>query len=45
MAWTAPTGSAFLFATDLAEDNVRIVTAYYPVPAGWADDLKSRRQR
>jgi hypothetical protein len=32
-----------LFATDIDEDNVRVVTAYWPDPAEWSDDLKSRR--
>jgi hypothetical protein len=33
-----------LFATDVDGDNVRVVTAYRPDPAEWADDMKSRRK-
>ena len=32
-----------LFATDLAEENVRVVTAYRPGPDEWEDDGKTRR--
>jgi len=32
-----------LFATDVKEDNVRIITAYYPNPDEWQEDLKTRR--
>ena len=32
-----------LFATDVPEQNVRIVTAYRPNPAEWSADLKRRR--
>ena len=31
-----------LFATDVKEDNVRIITAYYPNPDEWQEDLKTR---
>ncbi len=31
------------FATDVAGDNVRIVTAYRPDPDEWESDLKTRR--
>jgi hypothetical protein len=31
------------FATDVAGDNVRIVTAYRPDPTEWESDLKTRR--
>lgn len=34
-----------LFAVDVAGDNVRVVTAYYPDAAEWQDDLKTRRPR
>jgi hypothetical protein len=39
-------GSIFhvLFAVDVAGDNVRIVTAYYPNTEEWEEDLKTRRQ-
>jgi hypothetical protein len=32
-----------LFATDVAGDNVRIVTSYRPDPNEWAPDLKKRK--
>jgi Domain of unknown function (DUF4258) len=32
-----------LFATDVDDENVRIVTAYYPSPEEWEIDLKTRR--
>ena len=34
-----------LFAADLEENNVRVVTAYRPSPDEWDDDLKTRRSR
>ena len=33
-----------LFAADVKDDNVRIVTAYWPDPDGWEQDLRKRRQ-
>lgn len=33
-----------LIAIDVEGDNVRIVTAYRPERAEWADDLKTRRK-
>ena len=33
-----------LFATDVPNSNIRIVTAYVPDPAEWMPDLKTRRQ-
>ena len=33
-----------LFATDIADDNIRVVTSYRPDPAEWSKDLKSRRK-
>jgi hypothetical protein len=33
-----------LFAADVEGDNVRIVTAYYPDPAQWDANLKTRRK-
>lgn len=33
-----------LFAVDLENDNVRIVTAYRPSPKEWEADLKTRRK-
>ncbi len=32
-----------LFAVDVADDSVRIVTAYRPDPRDWKEDLKTRR--
>lgn len=32
-----------LFATDVKDDNVRIVTAYWPNPDQWEKDLRQRR--
>lgn len=41
---SSPAGSIHvLVAVDVAEDNIRIVTAYRPDPAEWEDDLKTRR--
>jgi hypothetical protein len=34
-----------LFATDVAEEHVRVVTAYRPSPDEWEDDGKTRRTR
>jgi hypothetical protein len=33
-----------LFAVDLEDRNVRIVTAYYPDLIHWSDNFKTRRQ-
>jgi hypothetical protein len=33
------------FATDVAEEHVRVVTAYRPSPDEWEDDGKTRRTR
>lgn len=40
-------GEAFhaLFGADVDGQNVRIVTAYYPSPEEWEEDLKTRRRR
>ena len=32
-----------LFAVDIKEDNVRIITAYYPNENEWKEDMKTRR--
>ena len=32
-----------LIATDIAGDNVRIITTYLPDPAYWESDLKKRK--
>ncbi|MGE5239316.1 MAG: hypothetical protein ACM3ON_10975 [Chloroflexota bacterium] len=34
-----------LFGTDAEGQNVRVVTAYYPSPDEWEEDLKTRRRR
>ncbi len=34
-----------LFATDMAEGNVRVVTAYRPTADEWESDCKTRRTR
>ncbi len=36
-------GLHILFATDVADRNVRVVTAYRPDPEAWEDDLKVRK--
>ncbi len=33
-----------LFAVDVENKNVRIVTSYRPDPAEWSDDLKRRKE-
>ena len=33
-----------LFAIDVENDNVRIITAYYPNVEEWEEDLKTRRR-
>jgi len=32
-----------LFAVDVEDDNLRVVTAYQPDPKDWEQDLKTRR--
>ena len=32
-----------LFAVDIEEDNVRVITAYYPDLEEWKEDFKTRR--
>ena len=34
-----------LFAVDVAEDNLRVVTAYRPDPGEWETDLRTRRKQ
>ena len=34
-----------LFATDVRDDNVRVVTAYSPDPEKWEEDLRTRRTK
>ena len=40
-------GKAFhvLFAADVAQDNVRVVTSYRPSPIDWESDMKTRRRK
>jgi hypothetical protein len=33
-----------LFAVDIQENNVCVITAYYPSPEEWEEDLKTRRR-
>ena len=33
-----------LFAADVSEENVRVVTAYRPRPEEWSEDLKRRKK-
>ncbi len=33
-----------LFAADVAKENVRVVTAYFPDPGQWEADMKRRRR-
>jgi hypothetical protein len=33
-----------LFAADVQDDNVRVITAYYPNRNDWEQDLRTRRQ-
>lgn len=33
-----------LFAADVKGDNVRVVTAYWPDPSEWSEDLRRRKQ-
>lgn len=32
-----------LFAVDIEEENVRVITAYYPETEEWKEDFKTRR--
>jgi hypothetical protein len=34
-----------LFAADVPEDNLRVITAYHPRPEEWSKDLKRRKQK
>jgi hypothetical protein len=34
-----------LFAVDVGERNVRVITAYYPNTTYWEDDLETRRKQ
>lgn len=45
LVWTQAEGVVFhvLFATDVDAENVRVVTAYKPDPAEWAEDKRRRR--
>ena len=43
LAGAAPGAFHVLFATDVAGDNVRFVTAYRPSANDWEPDMKTRR--
>ena len=43
LAGTAGKAFHVLFAADVEDDNVRVVTAYRPDPDHWESDLKTRR--
>ena len=43
LAGVAPSAFHVLFGTDLAGDNVRVVTAYRPSANDWEPDMKTRR--
>jgi len=47
LVWAEHEGTVLhiLFAADVADSNVRIVTAYRPSQEEWEGDLKIRRQR
>lgn len=45
LAQEGPDHFHVLFATDVAGDNVRVVTAYRPDRNEWEDDLKKRRSK
>ena len=32
-----------LFGIDCADNNIRVITAYYPDPVQWMDDFKRRK--
>jgi len=43
LASMAPNAFHVLFGTDVAGDNVRVVTAYRPSANDWEPDMKTRR--
>ena len=47
LVWATSRGGPFhaLFAADVDDDNVRIVTAYRPNADEWESDLKSRKEQ
>ena len=47
LVWSKHEGTIFhiLFAADVANKNVRIVTAYRPSPEEWEGDMETRRKR
>jgi hypothetical protein len=47
LVWATSAGGPFhaLFAADVDDDNVRIVTAYRPNADEWESDLKSRKEQ
>jgi len=46
LIWMKANGEVYhvLFALDVEGNNVRVVTAYRPDPAGWDGSLKKRRR-
>lgn len=44
LIWSKVSGVIFhvLFAVDVKDDNVRVVTAYKPDPERWSDNMKKR---
>ena len=46
LVYTHYQGESFhiLFAVDVEEDNVRVITVYRPAPIEWEQDLKTRRK-
>ena len=45
LATTADKAFHVLFAADVADDSVRVVTSYRPTPNDWGPGLKTRRLR
>ena len=45
LATTAGNAFHVLFAADVAQDNVRVVTSYRPSPIDWESDMKTRRRK
>ncbi len=43
LAATADAAFHVLFAADVADDSVRVVTSYRPSPNDWESDMKTRR--
>lgn len=47
LVWAMQGSTVFhvLFAVDVSDNNVRVVTAYRPDKAKWSDDMKKRGKR